>query len=93
MNASIFAQRLVLINLALGRAPTHGLKTITEHRGYKLTLATLIRKGLATQDATVQGTVRIAPAGLRKVRGAVHRLQHRVAVEAATIQPPLEEQP
>lgn len=79
MDVSIYAQRYVLVNLALGREPTYGFKTITEFRGYQLTLATLVKNGFVTVDATARGTVRITPAGLRKVSSAVYRLQHRAA--------------
>lgn len=82
-----FAKLAVLCNLALGLPPGNHLKYPTEFRGLKITLAALKAEGFVAVDG---GTVRLTPAGERKVSSAVYRLQHRAAAQAAILSTNLE---
>lgn len=73
MKTNIHAQRAVLRNLALGLPPTANLKTVSEVRGFKITLAALVSKRWVTVDADVQGRVRLTPAGQREASVALRR--------------------
>lgn len=68
MSTNIHAQIAVLKNLADGKPPKAHLKTVSEVRGYKLTLAALVRKGWAAVDGDVAGRVHLTQKGAQALR-------------------------
>lgn len=68
MAASIFAQIAVMKNLEAGASPTRHLKRVSEIIGYRVTLATLVRKRWVTVDADVVGRVRPTAVGLGELK-------------------------
>lgn len=68
MATNISAQVAVLKNLADGKPPKSHLKTVSEVRGYKLTIAALVRKGWAVVDGDVAGRTHLTQKGAEALR-------------------------
>jgi hypothetical protein len=70
MVANISAQIAVMKNLEAGLSPTRHLKSVSEIMGYRVTLASLVKKRWVEVDAGAAGRVRLTAVG----RGGLARL-------------------